>query len=144
MLRGGMHPWRKSLLPTLPQQRPPGPAVAPLPQMQAISEKRPTRLWGGLLVTKSSINTCQGKLVWELSMALCRNDSETMESIKEAKATCTHSIKEAKILCPTTIEKSKAICTCSTQEAETLCFMTIREAEGLGSLSGWLTSTIAC
>ena len=29
-------------------------------------------------------------------MALCENDSKTMESIKEAKAICTHSIQEAK------------------------------------------------
>ena len=76
-------------------------------------------------------------------MALHQNDSETMESIKEVKAICTCSTQEAETLCSTTIKEAKAICTHSTQEAETLCSTTIREAGGSGSLSGWLTSTIA-
>ena len=42
---GGMPPWSKSLLPPLPQLRHQGPAVVPLPQMQPISGKRPTRPW---------------------------------------------------------------------------------------------------
>ena len=34
---------------------------------------------GGLLTTKSSIKACQQKLVWELGMGLCWNDSKTTE-----------------------------------------------------------------
>ena len=40
----GKPPWRKSPLPPCPQPRHQGPVVAPLPRMQAISVKRPTRL----------------------------------------------------------------------------------------------------
>ena len=54
---------------------------------------------GGLLATKSSIEAHQQKLVWELGMDLCQNDSETTESIKEANATCTRSIQEAETVC---------------------------------------------
>ena len=53
-----------------------------------------------LLTTKSSIDACRQKAVWELGMDLCWNDSETVESIKEAKAICTHAVQEAKhLLC---------------------------------------------
>ena len=41
-------------------------------------------------------------------MALCQNDSKTMESIKEAKAVCAHSIQEAKTLCSTAIREAEA------------------------------------
>ena len=63
---------------------------------------------GELLSIKSSIDTCQCKLVGELSMALCQNDSKTTESIKEAKAVCTHSIQEAETLCSTAIRETEA------------------------------------
>ena len=66
-------------------------------------------------------------------MSLCQNDSETTESIKEAKAICTHSTQEAETLCSTTIKEVKATCICSIQEAKTLCSMTIRDAEARGA-----------
>ena len=88
---------------------------------------------GELLVMKSSINTHWQKLVWELGMALHRNNSKTMESIKEAKAICTHSTQEAKTLCSTTIKEAETICSHYTQEAKTLCSMTIRKVEAWGA-----------
>ena len=66
-------------------------------------------------------------------MALCQDDFETTEFIKEAKAICTHSTQEAKTLCSTTIKEAKATCTHSIQEAETLCSMIIRDAEAQGA-----------
>ena len=66
-------------------------------------------------------------------MGLCQNNSKTTESIKEAKAICTHSTTEAKTLCSTIIKEAKATCTCSIQEAKTLCSMAIREAETQGA-----------
>ena len=63
---------------------------------------------GELLSIKSSIDAHQHKLVWELSMDLCQNNSETAESVKEAKAVCTLSIKEAKTLCSTVITETEA------------------------------------
>ena len=52
-----------------------------------------------------------------------------MESIREAKAICTHATQEAKVLCSTTIKEVKATCACSIQEAENLCSRAIREVE---------------
>ena len=63
---------------------------------------------GVLLLIRSSIDAHWHKLVWELSMALCQNDSKTAESVKEAKAVCTHSIQEAKSLCSTAIREAEA------------------------------------
>ena len=86
-----------------------------------LQEEANKALWE-LLATKSSIDACQWKLVWELGMALCQNESQTIESIKEAKAIYDTAIKEA-----------KATCACSIQEAETLCSMAIRDAEAQGA-----------
>ena len=41
-----------------------------------------------LLATKSSIDTCRQRAIWELGMELCWNESKTAESIKEARAIC--------------------------------------------------------
>ena len=73
---------------------------------------------GELLATKSSIDTHQQKLVWELGMALCWNESKTTESIKESKA-----------ICNTTITEANATCAHSIQEDETLWFMAIGDVE---------------
>ena len=66
-------------------------------------------------------------------MDLWQNDSETTESIKEAKAICTSSTQDAETLCSTTIKEAKATCACSIQEAETLCSGAIRDAEAQGA-----------
>ena len=60
-----------------------------------------------LLATKSSIDISRQKAVWELGMELCWNDSETAESIKEAKAICTRTIREAKTACSVAIREAK-------------------------------------
>ena len=60
-----------------------------------------------LLATKSSIDICRWKAVWELGMELCRNDSETAESIKEAKVICAHTIWEAKTACSAAVREAK-------------------------------------
>ena len=61
-----------------------------------------------LLVIKSSINAHRQKLVLDFFMALCQNEYETAESIKEARAICTHSILEAKTHCSTAIRNAEA------------------------------------
>ena len=73
-----------------------------------------------LLATKSSINACRQKVVWELGMELRQNDSKTMESIKEARAIYTHASLDAEALCPETIKEAKATCT-PIWEAKALC-----------------------
>ena len=64
-----------------------------------------------LLATKSSIDVHRQKAVWEMGIELCWNNSETAESIKEAKA----------------------VCACTVQEAKTACAVAIREAETQGA-----------
>ena len=71
-------------------------------------QEETTKALGELLGTKSSISANWQKLVWELGMSLCQTDSETTESIKEAKAICIRSTQEAKTLCSTTIKEAKA------------------------------------
>ena len=63
---------------------------------------------GDLLVVRSSLDAHWQKLVSEFSMALCENDSEATESIKEAKAICTHSIQEAEDRCSVAIREVEA------------------------------------
>ena len=112
-----------------PTARTQGPSSGPPPADAGHLWEEANKALGGLLSTKSSINVLWQKLVWELSMGLCWNDSETTESIKEAKPICAHSTQEARILCSTTIKEAKATCTCSIQEGEILCSMAVRDVE---------------
>ena len=80
MLRWRMPPWRKSLLLPPPQLKPQGPAVMPPPTDVAHLQEEANKALGDLLMVKFSIDAHQQKLVSEFSMALCENDSETMES----------------------------------------------------------------
>ena len=66
-----------------------------------------------LLTTKSSINAHRWKVVWELGMELCQNNSKTMESIKEARAICTNATQDAEALCSATVKEAKATCACT-------------------------------
>ena len=72
-----------------------------------------------LLATKSSIEACRQKAVWELGIDLCQNDSKTAESIKEAKAICTHAVQEAKTICSAAIREAETVCSVANREAET-------------------------
>ena len=118
-----------------PTAETPGPHGGTSPQYATHLWKEANKTLRELLVTKSSIDTCWQKLVWELGMALCQNNSETAESIKEAKAICTHSMQEAKTLCSTAIMEAKAVCAHSTQEAKTICSTAIREAKAICAYS---------
>ena len=60
-----------------------------------------------LLASKSSIDACRQKTVWELGMDLRQNVSKTVESIKEAKAICAHAIWEAKTICSVAISEAE-------------------------------------
>ena len=111
----------------------PGPSGGASPKDAGHLQEEGNKALGELLATKSSIDAHWWKLVWELGMSLCQNDSKTTESIKEAKSICICSTQEAETLCSTTIKEAKATCTCSIQEAETICSMAIREAGTQGA-----------
>ena len=89
-----------------------------------------------LQATKSSIEAHRQKAVWELGMELHRNDSETAESIKEARAICTHVAMDTEALCSSTVKEAKATCTHTIWEAEATCSAATREAETKGGLPG--------
>ena len=61
-----------------------------------------------LLATKSSMDACRWKVVWELGMELHQNYSKTVESIKEARAICIHATLDAEAHCSTTVKEAKA------------------------------------
>ena len=101
-------------------------SVTPPADMSQLWEKANKAL-EELLATKSSINACRWNVVWELDMELCWNDSKTAESIKEARAICTHATLDAEALCSTTVKEAKA--TCTIWEAKALCSTAIRDAK---------------
>ena len=63
-----------------------------------------------LLATKSSIDACRQRAVWELGMELCWNESETAESIKDAKAICVCVTMDAEVLCSSSVKEAKVTC----------------------------------
>ena len=105
-----------------PTVRTPGPSRDAPPLDIAHLWEEANKALGDLLSIKSSIDACQQKLFSDFSMTLCQNESDTTESIKEAKVVCTHSIKEV-----------EANCAHSIKEAETHCSTAIREAESQGA-----------
>ena len=72
---------------TSPTAETPGPSGGTPPADVSHLQEKANKAQGELLATKASIDAHQQKLVWELGMELHQNDSETAESIKEAKAT---------------------------------------------------------
>ena len=93
-----------------------------------------------LLATKLSIDAYRQRVIWVLGMELCWNESETAESIEEARAICSHvtmdaealcssTVKEVKVTCIQTIKEAKATYTCTIQEAKTACSVAIRDAK---------------
>ena len=66
-------------------------------------------------------------------MELHQNDSKTVESIKEARAICTHATLDAAALCSTTVKEAKATCAHTIQEAKALCSAAIMDAETWGA-----------
>ena len=71
------------------------------------------------MATKSSIDAHRQKTVWELGMELSQNDSETAESIKEAKAACACAVMEAEAIYSVAIKEAETICSAAIREAET-------------------------
>ena len=61
-----------------------------LPRDVAQLQEEVGKALGHLLVTKSSFNARQRKQVFDFEIALCQNESETTEAIKEAKTLCLH------------------------------------------------------
>ena len=60
-----------------------------------------------VLATKASIDACRQRAVWKLGIELHQNESITTESIKEARAICSHVTLDAKALCFATIKGAK-------------------------------------
>ena len=94
--------------PSSPMVEAPGPSSDAPPTDAAHLCEEANKALGDLLMVKSSIETHWQKLVLEFSMAPCENDSQTMESIKEAKAICTHSIQEVENCCSVAIREVEA------------------------------------
>ena len=69
-------------------------------------------------------------------MELCQNDPETVESIKEARAICTHTTLDAEALCSATVKEAKATYTHTIWKAKTLCSTAIRDAKTQGASQG--------
>ena len=90
-----------------------------------------------LQATKTSIDANRQKAVWGLGMELCWNDSETAESIEEARAICAHVAMDAEALCSSTVKEAKSTCAHTVWEAETTCSVAIRmlRPRGLPRLS---------
>ena len=63
-----------------------------------------------LLATKSSTDAPRWRAVWELGMEFCQNESKAAESIKEARAICSHVALDAEALCFSTVKEAKVTC----------------------------------
>ena len=111
----------------------PGSRSGTLPADVSQLQEKANKALEELLATKSSINSHRQKVVWELGMELHQNDSETVESIKEARAICTCASLDAEALCSATVKEAKGTYTHTIWEAKALCSTAIRDVETQGA-----------
>ena len=82
---------------------------------------------------KSSINACRQKVVWELGIEFCQNDSETTESTREARTAWVCATWDAEALCFVTEKEAKATHAHTIWEAKAQCSTAIRDVETQGA-----------
>ena len=92
---------------------------------------------GCLLVTRSSLNTCNRKQVLDFEMAIIQNESGTTEAIKEAKTLCACTSREAEAQCMMLINEAEAQYAACIKEAKANYVSIIAEAENCCSMAIW-------
>ena len=111
-------PWKRLYSTTLPAETP-GLGTCFLPENMVQLQKEVYQALEHLLTTRSSLDTHWRKQVSDIEMALCQNESEATEAIREAKALCGSAIREAKAHCTTIIREAEAQHATLIREAET-------------------------
>ena len=96
----------------------PGPSSGTNPPDTSHLWEKANKALAEMLDTKWSINAHRKKVVWELGMEPCWNNSKTTESIKEARAICTHATQDTEALCSATVKEAKATCAHTIWEAK--------------------------
>ena len=97
-----------------------------LPTDMAELQENANKALEELLATRSSIDAHRWRAIWELGMELHQNESKTTESIKEARAICSHVTLDARALCFTTVNEAKTTEGHTIWEAEAACSVAIR------------------
>ena len=82
-----------------------------------------------LLTTKTFINVCRQRAMWELGIALCQSKSKAAASIKEAKAACSQETFNAHATCSWLTLEAKTNCTWAILEAKTTCSMAVKKVK---------------
>ena len=130
-----------------PIARTPGPSGDTPPLDIACLQEEANKALGDLLATKSSIGAHWQKLVSNFSMTLWQNESETLVSIKEAKAQCDCSIKETEPHCSQAIQEAEsqgAVQACSIQQSHAKDIQHLEEESLEEERRGQLNFLSAC
>ena len=129
-------PWRRSshLCPPVetlgPSREAPSLDVAQL-------QEEANKALGQLLAARSFIDAQWRKQVSNFGMALCQNELETTEAIKEAKALCAHTIQDVETCWAARISKAKVLHAICIKEIEDNCSHASAEAENSCSSAIW-------
>ena len=81
------------------------------------------------LTTKASIDACRQRAIWDLSIVLHQSESQTAESIKEAKAACSQATLDAQTNYSWLTLEAKTNCSWVILEAKTACSMAVKKAK---------------
>ena len=82
-----------------------------------------------LLTLKASVDACQQKLISEMEITHCQNESKTSEAIKEIKAHYAAALSNSKATYVAAIREAEATHSASTREAEVIHATAVRKAE---------------
>ena len=82
-----------------------------------------------LLTTKASIDAHRQTAFRGLGIVICHNESQAVESIKEAKAVCSWVTLDAQTTCSWLTLEAKTNCSQAILEARTTCLMEVKKAK---------------
>ena len=82
-----------------------------------------------LLTLKASVDVHQWKLISEMEIAYCQNESKTSEAIKEIKAHYVAALSDAQATHPAAVRDAEATHSSSAREAEVIHATAVRKAE---------------
>ena len=82
-----------------------------------------------LLSTKGSIDARRWRVVWELGIMLCQNESQVATMIKEARVICSQTTLDIWTVCPQSLLEAKTSYLAAVKEAKTTRGHSVQEAE---------------
>ena len=112
-----------------PPTKTPQADMGALPEEVILLLEEMNNAMGCLLTTRASLDAHQRKQVSDFEMAICQNEAEATEAMREVKTHCGAAIREVEIHCATTVREAEGHCSTTITEAGVHCAADIRKEQ---------------